>query len=1484
MTTPRIGRSRRGRRRLQVQAPARRSLADLRQASKQRRLKRSLLVSAQSSTKQIGAHTALPALLAADNPISPEELLELSSTVDKDAIRVQLGQAPNADIDFIMRNPYALRYFAQTRATLDRAAQLRDDTELKAKLALPVAEPKRSASVFFREPLFEGGVSGYFRRGKESITSPLEGLDRALEPLDVFSQSVAEAARGKDITAFNEGPAFAVEKFRERPILEQVALGVIDPFIVFGLAKAGVNALRHLPLTAARQTARATEKAARVATRDAAFEKTAALVVTSSEDLLERIDPRTTRSGPFGLLGRLRRAGDPSSEIPLLEAGSAERLGLESQFIYVNAKAEGRGFKDVILSKVLTRGSPNELFEIPTKIGDEARASSITHLANGNRVLKVPFFGDVFQDPNNYQITTKQREWIDNVHEVLQNTLEYAKLEGVDVKELGALDDAFHYFPRRVVDVKGKRVFELVHAKTGEFARVGKHRYHTLMEEAKLAKNKRYAGPFEALDMYFTSIYDEIARVRQLKHLEPLINVKQAPKKILRAADKAKKLVGRMATNMDNVTRMARGFVPSGATRAAMKRQFPALARTIDEVMRLRPTEIDALVNDVSRDTLRVAGVTKERFGQVLREVQEEAFDIDILASTEARAETQTGRISRRRGQGRADFTDASAIHETVRRLSIEGAVGTRLIREAVQATERVYDDLRKSSIAALRDRMTDYHNIARAGRLTAERAASRAKAFARNPDSTQARVPSLPPSYIFDEADAAVLRKTLQDNGNAVWKHTSKFSSVVRTMRTAIDAAEPFIQGLPVLMSNPKAWAKGVELKYRAYLDPQVRARYVAENAEDIVELLKHGGHLGSTEFSESLRSGGWLAALPVTIGESGLPSPVRVPLTGVTKTVNVVAERFTNSFELFLDVSRIEMWKGLRTSAKGGNELNALAVFVNQLTGVVSSEAIGVPLSQRQFEGAIVSFAPRYMRAQAALALDTMRGGLRGELARKALGRLWAGLVAFHVAAAQALDQPVNIDPSRPADFLTVEIAGQRWGPGSKQVAFMKAGAKVVRASFEDPGRLLNWEVWDAEDYRQNPMLQFLRNQSSVITGGALNLITGADPIGRNIPNLYDPVNFVRYTGRETSPFWADAAVEAHRTGGVVGSAAATVGEFFGGVNTFPIPTYSRLVDSFERYSQEDYGISFNKLRQTRDFNGRAEVRAMLAQHDDLRALQDTYESEQRTRKSAAERVVIRDKINQYKTDWITDIDKAGKIYNAWGDGPQTPQAFKKRWSEAAKVKRRQIEELRTDHKDYFEELEDYFGNLAEESSSVAAMQEFFDRISTLESEGGPISDETGEVNHFEIQRIRDQVDEIYGQGMMDRVDDEVRKGNSVVRDINGDELELHERGQEYTLTFSTLRPYWNVYRTIVPEERWREWEDFVQADERAKELLRRSSVDPPLAEWEEAIGKERDRLATEDQAIDEALVYFHGRTPLNKGTIKDVLDALKRSGFPG
>ena len=304
-------------------------------------------------------------------------------------------------------------------------------------------------------------------------------------------------------------------------------------------------------------------------------------------------------------------------------------------------------------------------------------------------------------------------------------------------------------------------------------------------------------------------------------------------------------------------------------------------------------------------------------------------------------------------------------------------------------------------------------------------------------------------------------------------------WNSVRRYFTLAGDLSGPGIQLLYLAGGDPVTYGKALNGMMRSVFDTRFQTSYLAR-PENSAIVEKYPGLLltrgGQTDITEALGRGGFLRK-----------KFLKVP-------VGMIAP-FQRGFEGALDVAGIEMAKSLDHMAKTPQEMADLAQFINEFRGVTSSARLGVSANARMIESSVL-LAPRYNRAIAALLFDTIRGGIRGKLARRKLGQgiMSLGIMAMAVSYANGdtWDEMVeHITPGNPK-FFTWEASGQSIGPGGK----IRSLIGLITRIWDKPESLELEEGWDW--LTRNPLFKFARAQASPVITDGMDVLSGQDYMG--------------------------------------------------------------------------------------------------------------------------------------------------------------------------------------------------------------------------------------------------------------------------------------------------------------------------------------------------------------------------------------------------
>ena len=345
------------------------------------------------------------------------------------------------------------------------------------------------------------------------------------------------------------------------------------------------------------------------------------------------------------------------------------------------------------------------------------------------------------------------------------------------------------------------------------------------------------------------------------------------------------------------------------------------------------------------------------------------------------------------------------------------------------------------------------------------------------------------------------------------------KVNAAQRLFALAGDASILTIQTLFLAGSNPKAYGKTVGGFVKAVFDKTFHDKMLANNAVFLQDWAKSGLLLSrnGTEFTEALARGGFF-------------------YEGPFRYVGKILAPAQRGFEGALDVAGIELAKSYDYLATTPAARSQIAAFINEFRGISDTSRLGISQYQRAIESAVM-LAPRYNRAIAALVGDVFRGTLRGSVARSSLARVVTVGAAMTVAVSMALGEdfegatnhlnPLKYDKYRDKwsynpMFMTWNIAGVNIGPGTKVRSLIALWARMGTK----PESLADWNVADAEAWRSNPFLSFIRGNLAGAPSTGLDLLLGSDYIGDptrdNIAQFSENVFAENFT-----PIWVQSAM---------------------------------------------------------------------------------------------------------------------------------------------------------------------------------------------------------------------------------------------------------------------------------------------------------------------------------------------------------------------
>ncbi|MCK9601872.1 MAG: hypothetical protein M0R06_22700, partial [Sphaerochaeta sp.] len=393
-----------------------------------------------------------------------------------------------------------------------------------------------------------------------------------------------------------------------------------------------------------------------------------------------------------------------------------------------------------------------------------------------------------------------------------------------------------------------------------------------------------------------------------------------------------------------------------------------------------------------------------------------------------------------------------------------------------------------------------------------AQNAVTKALERARQPRYDESMVMS--PAFqgkFFSTEDAKKLRQVLdleqQSPIRGAARTVSWVNALPRLLLTTFDLGPMLIQGQTSLLSHPVVWSKAVSRSLQALASEKGYQSFLAAHADTINKWSQEGASFTPSEFTASIHQGGIAAKTP------GLRTAVKP---------------FARGFEALLNAGKIYGLEATEHLAKTPADRAGLAKFWNEMLGTIDTARMGVSPTQREIETAVL-FAPRYRRAVYALMTDISKGGLRGKMARDALGKVTLAGLAGYVGVAAALGQEPHLDPSEGAKFMTVEVAGQNIGLGGALYSTTRALAQIAM----EPDRAAEIAA------------KYVSNSLSPVAGIPTDVV--------QFPYAY--AGGLKFTKRvlaeNLTPIWMQATLLDEQRG--EGAIAATAAEL-AGLRTFP------------------------------------------------------------------------------------------------------------------------------------------------------------------------------------------------------------------------------------------------------------------------------------------------------------------------------------------
>ena len=346
----------------------------------------------------------------------------------------------------------------------------------------------------------------------------------------------------------------------------------------------------------------------------------------------------------------------------------------------------------------------------------------------------------------------------------------------------------------------------------------------------------------------------------------------------------------------------------------------------------------------------------------------------------------------------------------------------------------------------------------------------------------------------------------------SSVGRGAENFSGMYQFVGAGFDIGSPLVHGIVPLVTNPKGWAKGVQIMFNSIMDPEMKVfnKYLENNVETLELANKLNIPLGAqtSDWLQVFQSGRfykggdsqgrkWLGRNVAKIPKIG-PAIADAP-----RKLLGGAER---AFASPIDIMKLEMLKTFRPLAKTNNDLDEIASLIKHSTGAMDLYAMGMGRAQRTVE-ALLFFSPRLLRGSAALLADAAQGGIKGQLARESIARLLMvnGFMAHLIS--RITGGETSYDPTN-SRFGMVKI-GETWIGSNRSVQSLSqvliAMTEDIALGDVDAPYIFKGKTKDEfGNTIYNPLYRWQENKSAYGRQLAMQILTGEDYWGQE-KNLF-------------------------------------------------------------------------------------------------------------------------------------------------------------------------------------------------------------------------------------------------------------------------------------------------------------------------------------------------------------------------------------------
>ena len=589
--------------------------------------------------------------------------------------------------------------------------------------------------------------------------------------------------------------------------------------------------------------------------------------------------------------------------------------------------------------------------------------------------------------------------------------------------------------------------------------------------------------------------------------------------------------------------RIKRGESPSGMTTSFIKEHFPSLEPRLKDALNLLPKQREALIRKAMAAINKALLVTGT---DAVNIAKRERTLLEIKRTFDANPELTISDI-------------AEVIAQTVKDKNT-----------AARATREAYLTLSKAQKSAISGILEDAKTLNDANNTIWQEARNLRRKFADRMGAGGTEeygqvigLPGLGNRVVVSQGG-----KTGRDVAKELNEHfgyvpntdvlhkavegAGKVGAIMRMGRLAYDISASLIQQALslgydirnlVMLKPTSVWAKstGGSLKTLFSKEMTHLEDFIAKNEDLVIDYVQRGGLLETGEMVEGA------APLQSLLEKSPLSGKPRVVADWLGRHVLGRSEAVFTTARV---ESGINLYKaGFRMASREG-KLDEWAKLTNNMTGVLSTRAMGISTSQRSLESAMGWMSPRFTRSAGAILYDifTNPTGYTAQQAGTSLAALiGAGTVIYlGVNAAQGKESTLNpFDPK----FGNVEVGERTYRLGGIISDLRRLLAVIDATVYAATGKRISLSGKEDNTPSLDQLaLQQFSSKTSPITGTGMDVYKML--LNRNFTD-YDgnKLTWTNILGNWISPSWADPLLN-QEPDALPGAAGGFIG-----LNTNPI-----------------------------------------------------------------------------------------------------------------------------------------------------------------------------------------------------------------------------------------------------------------------------------------------------------------------------------------